>query len=55
MKHRVFKKRIHRFVAEFAKTKIPKAFKNSRDRKEWVKEISDYHIGMWKRRRNDDC
>lgn len=44
MKVRVAKKRIHRRVRWFAKHKIPKAFKNGRERRQWVKEISDWHI-----------
>ena len=44
MKVRTTKKRIHRNVKWFAKHKIPLAFKNSRERKTWIKEICDYHI-----------
>ena len=44
MKVRVAKKRIHRHVRWFAKHKIPLAFKNGRERRQWVKEISDWHI-----------
>ena len=48
MKHRVMKKRIHRAVKAFALHKIPKAFNNSRERKQWIKEISNYHINKGK-------
>lgn len=44
MKIRTAKKRIHRYVRLFAKHKIPKAFKTGRERRAWVKEISDWHI-----------
>lgn len=44
MKVRTIKKRIHRYVRWFAKYKIPKAFRNGRERRAWVKEISDYHL-----------
>ena len=44
MKVRTIKKRIHRHVRWFAKHKIPKAFRNGRERRAWVKEISDYHL-----------
>lgn len=44
MKVRTIKKRIHRNIRWFAKRKIPKAFRNGRERRAWVKEISDYHI-----------
>ena len=44
MKARTIKKRIHRHVKWFAKHKILSAFKNGRERRAWVKEISDYHM-----------
>jgi len=51
MKVRTAKKRIHRHISWFARHKIPKAFANGKDRRAWVKEISDYHIMKIKRRR----
>ena len=48
MKIRVIKKQIHRNVKWFAKHKCPLGFKNGRERREWVKEISDYHIARIK-------
>ena len=44
MKIRTAKKRIHRHVKWFAKHKIPLSFSSGRERRAWVKEISDYHI-----------
>ena len=44
MKYRVAKKRIHRNIKWFARHKIPLAFKSGRERRAWVKEISDWHI-----------
>ena len=45
MKIRTAKKRIHRNVKGFAVHKIPDSFSSGRERRKWVKEISDYHIG----------
>lgn len=36
MKFRTVKKRIRRHITWFAKHKIPKAFKDRRDRKAWI-------------------
>ena len=44
MKLRTAKKRIHRHIKYFARHYIPHAFKNSLDRKEWIKEMCEYHI-----------
>lgn len=44
MKVRVAKKRIRMYVRWFAKHKTPKAFKNGRERRQWVKETSEWHI-----------
>ena len=43
MKIRTIKKRIRRYVTWFAKHKIPKAFKDKRDRNEWIDYIVAYH------------
>ena len=43
MKIRTAKKRIHRCVKAYAK-KLPKSFKNGREKRAWIKEISDWHI-----------
>ena len=44
MKVRVIKKRIRRYVTWFAKHKIPKAFKDRRDRNEWIDYICKHHV-----------
>ena len=48
MKVRTAKKRIHRHIKWFAKHKIPLSFKNGRERRAWVKKISDWHIAKLK-------
>jgi len=48
MKFRTVKKRIRRHIKWYARHKIPRAFKNSRDRKEWINYMCDYHIKHWK-------
>jgi hypothetical protein len=44
MKLRVKKKRIRRYITWFAKHKIPKAFRNRRDRNEWIDYIVKQHV-----------
>ena len=44
MKYRTAKKRIHMHVRWFARHKIGPAFKSGRERRAWIKEVSDWHI-----------
>lgn len=48
MKFRTVKKRIHRNIKWIARHQLRTAFKDSRERKEWIKELSDWHIKHWK-------
>lgn len=54
MKFRTVKKQIRRHITWFAKHKIPKAFKDRRDRNEWINLIVKNHVKRLRKGDNDE-
>lgn len=44
MKVRVIKKQIRRYITWYAKHKLPKSFKDMRDRNRWIDYICKHHV-----------